>query len=72
MVKPRDGEYIGAMDARIIFGLVAIALFAAYFLFFRSIKAPPEQTGRPDRLERPEMTGNAQYEHRKTDKPNNV
>ena len=57
------------MDARIIFGLVAIALFAAYFLFFRSIKAPPDQTGRPDRLERPEMTGTAQYENRKNDKP---
>lgn len=60
------------MDPRLIFGLVALALFAAYFLFFRTMKSPPSQTGRPDRLERPELTGNSQYENRKDDKPKNI
>ena len=59
------------MNPLLIFGVVAVGLIAAYFLFFRSIKAP-DQTGRPDRLERPELTGTSQYENRKKDTPKNI
>jgi hypothetical protein len=52
------------MDPVLIGAIVLLLLPALYFLFRRPTKVPSEG-GRPDHIERPELTGAEQHKHRK-------
>jgi hypothetical protein len=53
------------MNPILIGAVVLLLLPAIYFLFLRPTKAPREG-GRPDEIERPELTGAEQHKRRKT------
>ena len=51
------------MDPLFIGGIALVGLVALYFLVFRRTKAP-SQGGRPDQIERTELSGPEQQKHR--------
>jgi hypothetical protein len=51
------------MSLLFIAGIALLGLVALYFLVFRRTRAP-SQGGRPDQIERPELSGAEQQKHR--------